>query len=153
VEPTAWVTLAGSKAKLAALGGWGSGCGGLRRTIPSRRGRRCLTGAPEFDRRCRPHLQRLLIQVSEFPGPHNVRDHGKDDLVFLVLDVALGEQIFQDGNLRQSRNPTQRTDVLILQDSTQQVHFAFLQPNLMLNLPLPDHGLADASDVRLPGNR
>ncbi len=82
-----------------------------------------------------------------------MRNQRKDNLVFLVLDVALGKKVFQDRNLRQPGNAVQRPDILVFQYSAQNVHFSFFEANFMLDFPLADDGLADAADVRLPGHR
>ena len=66
-----------------------------------------------------------------------------------MLGVGLREQIFKNRNLRQSGNPSQRLGLLIFHDAAQQVDLAILQPNLVLNLALPDHGLADAANAHV----
>src|ERR1700688_2954219 len=66
---------------------------------------------------------------------------------------GLAEEVLEDGNLCQSRNSSQRFRLLIFHDSAQQIGLAVLQANLMLDLALPDDGLADAANVRLSGDR
>ena len=75
---------------------------------------------------------------------------GKHNLVFLVLDVALSEEILQDRNLRQSGEPGQRFYFLVFENSSQNVYFAFFETNLVLNFSLANHGLADSANVLLP---
>src|SRR6201987_648034 len=78
---------------------------------------------------------------------HDMWDQRKHDLVFPVLSVGLPKQIFQDRNLRQTRYSAQRLGLLIFQNAAQQVHLAFLQANLVLDLALPDDRLVDAPNI------
>ena len=55
--------------------------------------------------RSRCLLPGLLVQVGHISRPDDVRNQGEDNLVFLVLDVALGKEVFQDRNLRQPGIP------------------------------------------------
>ena len=48
--------------------------------------------------------------------------------------------------------PAQRFGLLVFHDSAEQVGFAVLQADFMLDLALSDDGLADATDVLLAGN-
>src|SRR5206468_6975419 len=89
----------------------------------------------------------------DLPCPNDVWNQGKDDFIFLVLYVALGEEVFQDRNLCQPGNAVERPDVLIFQNTAQDVDFSFFKPNFVLDLALADDRLADASDIRLPGYR
>ncbi len=57
------------------------------------------------------------------------------------------EEIFQERNLRQSRECRSALGLLVFQDSAEQVDFAFLQADLVLDLALPDDRLADAADI------
>src|SRR5438034_10873726 len=92
-------------------------------------------------------MQRPLVQFAEFLSSNDVRNQDKDDFIFLMLCIGLRKQILQNRNLGQSRNPAQRFDILILQKSTQQIYFAFLQPDFMLDLSLSDYWLVDAANV------
>ena len=126
---------------------------GCRGCLVRRHRRRRLAGAPQLDGRRGAYFQSPLIQVGHITRANDVRDQGKHNLVFLVLDVALGKEVFQNRNLRQPWDAVQRADVLVLQNSAQDIHFAFLQADFMFNLALADHRLADAANVRLPGHR
>ena len=57
-------------------------------------------------------------------------------------------KLLQNWNVRQARNSAQRLGLLVFQNSAQQVDFAFLQADFMLDLALPDYGLVDAADIR-----
>ena len=79
---------------------------------------------------------------------HDVRDQRKHNFVLAMLGIGLREQILQNWNVRQARNSAQRLGLLVFQNSAQQVDFAFLQADFMLDLALPDYGLVDAADIR-----
>ena len=65
----------------------------------------------------------------------------------------LSEQISQNRNLRQARNAGQRLGLRIVENSADQARFPVLQPDLMLDFLLPNNGLADSADARLPDHR
>ena len=156
--------VAGSKTKLAAPVSprWrslGRCCRGCRRrricwsSLVTGYRRRGLAGAPQFDSGRSPDFKRLFVQVGHISRPDDVRNQGKDNFVFLVLDVALRKQIFQDGDLGQSWNTAQRSNVLIFQNSAEDIYFAFLEANFVFDLALANDRLADPADIRLPGHR
>ena len=106
-----------------------------------------MGGTAKLDGGRRPYLQRLFIQVGDLPCPNDVWNQGKDDFIFLVLHVALGEEVFQDRNLCQPGNAVERPDVLIFQNTAQDVDLSFFEPNFMLDLALADDRLADATNI------
>src|SRR5216684_9044715 len=93
-----------------------------------------------------------LIDFIYISAANDMRDDGEDNFVLAMLGVGLAEQILENRNLSQSRNAAERFGLLVFQNSAHKVHFTIFEPNLMLYLALPDHGLANSADILLAGN-
>ncbi len=75
------------------------------------------------------------------------------DFVLRVVGVGLRKKVFQDRDRGQPRNPGQSFRLLVFHDAAQQVDFTIFQADLMLDLALSDHGLADAANAYVRGHR
>src|ERR1700676_5376118 len=106
----------------------------------------------QLNRIGRAYVQCLLVHLVVFVAAHNVRNQDEDGLGFRMIGGALPEEIFQDGNLGESGNAGQRLGLRVLEHAAEHVDFAFLQSDFVLDLSLPDHGLADAADVGCAGD-
>src|SRR5580700_812180 len=91
------------------------------------------------------YVQCLLVQVAVFMGANDMRNKDEDGLSFRVISGALPEEPFQNWNLAQSWNAGQLFGLRVFQHAAEHVYLAFLQPNFVLDLALPNHGLADAT--------
>ena len=79
----------------------------------------------------------------------------KHHFVLGVIDLFTAKDVLQHRNLAQTGNTGEALLILILKNTAQQVHFAFAQANLMIDLALADDRLIDSSDgdgVRLRGD-
>src|ERR1700716_4205497 len=93
-----------------------------------------------------------LIDFIYISAANNMRDDGKNNLVFAIIGGRLTEQILENRNLSQSRNAAERFGLLFFQNSAQKVHFPIFEPNLMLHLALPDNGLSASANILLAGD-
>src|ERR1700730_10485698 len=93
-----------------------------------------------------------LIAFIYISAANDMRDDGKNNLVFAIIGGSLTEQILEDRNLSQSRNAAEGFRLLVFQNSAQKVHFPIFEPNLMFHLALPDKGLSNSADILLAGD-
>ena len=106
----------------------------------------------QCDRVRRADIDWLLIYFANVSSADDVRNNGEDDLIFRVILRSLSEEIFQDGDLGQAGNSAERFGRLIFHDSAEEVGFAILQADLVLDFSLSNDGLADAANVLLTGD-
>ncbi len=104
---------------------------------------------PEFNGARSPNVDRPLVQLADRGPSDNVRSNGEDGLVLRMILRSLPKEVSQDWNLRQPRNAAQRLGLGVVKDSANQARLPVSQTDFMLDLFLPDDGLADAADARL----
>src|SRR4029077_2008709 len=78
---------------------------------------------------------------------NDVRRQDNQDLVVLNLMGVVGEQIFRQRDFRKAGDAILVLRLRALDQAAQDAYFAFFQPHVVLNLPLADNRLIDASDV------
>src|SRR5437660_4737116 len=82
-----------------------------------------------------------------------MRNQREDQLVFAVVLGLRREEVLQERNAAQNRQAAERFGQIMFHHAAEEVHFPFLQADLMLDLALSNDRLADATDVRLPRYR
>ena len=85
--------------------------------------------------------------------PHDVRNQDDQDFILFVIDRVAGKEVFEKGNLCQTGYAVDRIRVGLLDQPAEDVDFAVLQANVMLDAALADDRLVDSADVRGTGLR
>src|SRR6185312_1722937 len=104
-------------------------------------------GGAQFDGIGRAHIDGASIEVGDFLIAHQAWNQHENDFILPPVDVLVAEQVFQNGTRYQSRNAADVLGPGVLQQSPEQVDFAFFQADLVLDLFLPDHRLLNSADV------
>src|ERR1700677_77714 len=75
----------------------------------------------------------LQIQRADFLGTDNMRGQHEDNFVVLHLALLRAEEVFQNRKLTKTRCSTHSKEILLLQETTENVHFALSQPDHLIN--------------------
>src|SRR5258708_29074215 len=88
-----------------------------------------------------------LIHFIYVSAANNMRDDGKNNLVFAIIGGSLSEQKLENRNLSPSRNAAGRFRPVVFQNSPPKVHFPTFLPKPTLHPPLPTNGWGNTPQV------
>src|SRR4029077_16823548 len=95
-----------------------------------------------------PQIFRRDMRVS-----NNMRRNYDKNFLILGFHVLLRSKVTQERNIRESRPAGNGFAIRPLDQAAEDINFAVLQPNIVLDFPRADHRLTDSAYILLAGNR